>query len=93
MRLVSTSAGEGPERWEQSSLTTEGAGVLPPRDNLPSPYKLLKMMEKCSVFQTKLEEFARKHKSEIVRNPDFRSKFNSMCAAIGVDPLACDAFT
>uniref|UniRef100_A0A7S4HBP0 Vacuolar-sorting protein SNF8 n=2 Tax=Guillardia theta TaxID=55529 RepID=A0A7S4HBP0_GUITH len=46
------------------------------------------MMEKCSVFQSKLEEFARKHKNEIIRNPDFRSKFNSMCAAIGVDPLA-----
>ena len=30
----------------------------------------------------------RKYQAEIVKNPDFRSKFNSMCSAIGVDPLA-----
>jgi ESCRT-II complex subunit VPS22 len=39
------------------------------------------------LLQDRLEEFARKHKAEIIKNPDFRSKFNSMCTAIGVDPL------
>ena len=38
--------------------------------------------------QDRLEEFARKHRTEIVKNPDFRSKFNSMWASIGVGPLA-----
>jgi len=46
------------------------------------------LMEKCEVFREKLEGFARKHKGEIVKNPEFRSKFNAMCAAVGVDPLA-----
>jgi ESCRT-II complex subunit VPS22 len=46
------------------------------------------MVDKSELFKARLEEFARKHKTEIVKNPDFRSKFNSMCSAIGVDPLA-----
>jgi len=35
-----------------------------------------------------LEEFATKHREEIRKNPQFRSQFQQMCAAIGVDPLA-----
>lgn len=46
------------------------------------------MVEKSNVFKDRLEDFARKHKAEIIKNPDFRSKFNRMCMAIGVDPLA-----
>jgi len=46
------------------------------------------MTDKCSVFKDKLEQFARKHKNEIIKNPDFRSKFNTMCSSVGVDPLA-----
>jgi len=40
-------------------------------------------------FRTNLEEFATKHREEIRKNPQFRSQFQQMCAAIGVDPLAC----
>jgi len=40
-------------------------------------------------FRSNLEEFAGQHREEIRRNPQFRSQFQEMCAAIGVDPLAC----
>jgi len=40
-------------------------------------------------FRTNLEEFAGQHREEIRKNPQFRSQFQEMCAAIGVDPLAC----
>lgn len=38
-------------------------------------------------FQSKLEQFAIKHKKEIQRDAVFRAKFHTMCASIGVDPL------
>jgi hypothetical protein len=39
------------------------------------------------VFRASLEEFARKHKEEIRKDPVFRAQFHKMCANIGVDPL------
>merc|ERR1712110_455413 len=39
-------------------------------------------------FRQKLEEFARTHKDEIKKDPEFRQHFQEMCASIGVDPLA-----
>ena len=50
---------------------------------------LSKMNEQLNLFRTKLEEFAKKHKQEINKNPEFRRQFVTMCASIGVDPLAC----
>lgn len=41
------------------------------------------------VFKTNLEEFARKHKKDIRKDPKFRAHFQRMCTNIGVDPLAC----
>lgn len=41
------------------------------------------------VFKTNLEEFARKHKKDIRKDPKFRAHFQRMCNNIGVDPLAC----
>ncbi|KAG9456039.1 hypothetical protein H6P81_000547 [Aristolochia fimbriata] len=46
------------------------------------------MKEQLSTFRTQLEEFARKHKNDIRKNPTFRSQFHEMCAKVGVDPLA-----
>ncbi|KAF4517243.1 hypothetical protein B566_EDAN011627 [Ephemera danica] len=46
------------------------------------------MSKQLDVFRVKLEEFAAKHKSEIKKNPEFRKQFQTMCASIGVDPLA-----
>eukprot|EP00877_Chromochloris_zofingiensis_P013716 jgi/Chrzof1/8599/Cz03g16270.t1 len=49
---------------------------------------LQQMKEQLSTFKTKLEEFAHKYKSDIRRDPVFRAQFHTMCANIGVDPLA-----
>lgn len=38
-------------------------------------------------FKAKLEEFAKKHKSEIKKDAKFRREFQEMCAVAGVDPL------
>ncbi|GMF35916.1 unnamed protein product [Phytophthora fragariaefolia] len=40
------------------------------------------------LFRANLQAFALQHKSSIKRDPDFRRKFQVMCAKIGVDPLA-----
>lgn len=39
-------------------------------------------------FKKSLEEFALRHKQDIRRDPIFRAQFQTMCAKIGVDPLA-----
>lgn len=50
--------------------------------------QLAQMSKQMEAFRTNLEEFATKHREEIRKNPQFRSQFQQMCAAIGVDPLA-----
>lgn len=47
------------------------------------------MQEQLKVFKNNLEEFAKKYKKEINKNPEFRKYFADMCSKIGVDPLAC----
>jgi ESCRT-II complex subunit VPS22 len=46
------------------------------------------MREKIEFFKTKLEEFAREHKNDINKDPQFRHYFHTLCLKIGVDPLA-----
>jgi ESCRT-II complex subunit VPS22 len=41
-----------------------------------------------ATFKENLEEFAKKHKKDINKNPHFRAQFQKMCAKVGVDPLA-----
>jgi len=50
--------------------------------------QLVELSTQLSAFQTNLETFARNHKDEIRRDPEFRRHFQEMCATIGVDPLA-----
>ncbi|KAK8706052.1 hypothetical protein V6N13_049630 [Hibiscus sabdariffa] len=38
------------------------------------------MKEQLATFRSQLEEFARKHKNDIRKNPSFRSQFHEMCA-------------
>ena len=38
--------------------------------------------------KSSLESFASKYQSKIRQDPEFRKEFQSMCAHIGVDPLA-----
>ena len=48
----------------------------------------LEMARQTDTFRTNLEEFAREHKNDIKKDPEFRQHFQEMCASIGVDPLA-----
>ncbi|VDO47965.1 unnamed protein product [Onchocerca flexuosa] len=50
--------------------------------------QLNQFSQELAIFQTKLEEFAQKHRDEIRRNSQFRRHFQDMCASVGVDPLA-----
>ena len=47
-----------------------------------------KNYQKFEKFKERLEHFAKNHRAEIQKNPEFRRQFQSMCASIGVDPLA-----
>lgn len=51
--------------------------------------ELSQMKDQMEKFHTNLEEFAKKYKKDINRNPEFRKHFQDMCTKIGVDPLAC----
>lgn len=46
------------------------------------------MSKQLETFKDHLEDFTSKHKDEIRKNPEFRAKFQEMCASVGVDPLA-----
>jgi len=48
------------------------------------------MTEQLVMFKDNLEEFAKKYRKEIAKNPEFRAQFQKMCTQIGVDPLACN---
>lgn len=50
--------------------------------------QLNQMSKQLDAFRDNLEEFATNHKTEIKKNPEFRTQFQEMCATIGVDPLA-----
>lgn len=50
--------------------------------------KMEHVVETVEKFKTQIAEFARKHKSEISRNSEFRAKFYLMCSKVGIDPLA-----
>eukprot|EP01112_Ceratiomyxa_fruticulosa_P019280 TRINITY_DN6290_c0_g1_i2.p1 TRINITY_DN6290_c0_g1~~TRINITY_DN6290_c0_g1_i2.p1 ORF type:complete len:252 (-),score=45.11 TRINITY_DN6290_c0_g1_i2:17-772(-) len=46
------------------------------------------MNEQLLIFKDNLEEFAKKYKKDINKDPEFRKYFQDMCQKIGVDPLA-----
>eukprot|EP00208_Stichococcus_sp_RCC1054_P003031 CAMPEP_0206147056 /NCGR_PEP_ID=MMETSP1473-20131121/32277_1 /ASSEMBLY_ACC=CAM_ASM_001109 /TAXON_ID=1461547 /ORGANISM="Stichococcus sp, Strain RCC1054" /LENGTH=200 /DNA_ID=CAMNT_0053543849 /DNA_START=355 /DNA_END=954 /DNA_ORIENTATION=+ len=50
--------------------------------------KLEHMRSQLAQFKASLEQFAISHREEIRRSPEFRAQFHTMCANIGVDPLA-----
>ncbi|KAI6202308.1 Vacuolar-sorting protein SNF8 [Aphelenchoides besseyi] len=51
--------------------------------------QLERFAQQLDTFTRRLEEFASKHRDEIRKNSNFRRHFQAMCAAVGVDPLAC----
>jgi len=50
--------------------------------------ELGQMKQQMQTFHQNLEEFAKKYKKDINKNPEFRKYFQEMCNKIGVDPLA-----
>ncbi|KAJ3061774.1 ESCRT-II subunit protein snf8 [Podochytrium sp. JEL0797] len=50
--------------------------------------QLQQLRQQLGVFKENLEAFSIKYRTEIRSNPQFRAHFQSMCASIGVDPLA-----
>ncbi|CAK0737029.1 hypothetical protein CVIRNUC_000843 [Coccomyxa viridis] len=50
--------------------------------------RLEHMQAQMASFKENLEEFALKHREDIRKDPAFRAQFHTMCANIGVDPLA-----
>ena len=50
--------------------------------------ELKNMKSQMATFKKHLESFAVKYKDDIRKDPEFRAKFQQMCAHIGVDPLA-----
>ena len=45
--------------------------------------QLKELSGQLTTFQTNLETFARDHKQEIKKDPEFRRHFQEMCASIG----------
>jgi len=58
------------------------------KGNEIAEHQLQELSGQLNNFQTNLENFAREHKQDIKRDPEFRRHFQEMCASIGVDPLA-----
>ncbi|KAJ3145753.1 ESCRT-II subunit protein snf8 [Geranomyces michiganensis] len=53
-----------------------------------SQSQLEQLKSQLAAFKTNLEDFARKYRKDIKRDPKFRMHFQRMCTNIGVDPLA-----
>jgi len=50
--------------------------------------KLEHMKAQMAAFKDNLSKFAIKHRDDVRRDPVFRAQFHTMCANVGVDPLA-----
>ncbi|GAB2232670.1 hypothetical protein Droror1_Dr00011715 [Drosera rotundifolia] len=70
----------------QTAAVTRGQYKLVGENVAKVKADLLK--EQLATFRSHLEDFARKHKNDIRKNPTFRAQFHEMCAKVGVDPLA-----
>ena len=49
--------------------------------------KMEHIEHQLTAFKTSLEDFARKYKKDINKDPVFRRQFQTMCSTVGVDPL------
>ncbi|CAK4105230.1 unnamed protein product [Aphanomyces euteiches] len=78
-----TKMGIGAVKWKQEQKKAyEEVGAQLTQSHLAH------VQEQLEVFKTNLQTFAVKYKSQIKRDPEFRKRFQVMCAKIGVDPLA-----
>ncbi|KAG0200405.1 hypothetical protein BGX28_006527 [Mortierella sp. GBA30] len=53
-----------------------------------SDSQMEQLHSQLDTFRTNLENFARLHRKDIQKDPEFRMHFQKMCGNIGVDPLA-----
>ncbi|KAE8207608.1 hypothetical protein CF327_g7297 [Tilletia walkeri] len=53
-----------------------------------SAAQLSELRTQLSTFSTALRSFATTHRTQILRDPEFRHAFQKMCASLGVDPLS-----
>ncbi|KAF9576774.1 hypothetical protein EC968_003281 [Mortierella alpina] len=53
-----------------------------------SDNQMEQLRSQVDTFRTNLENFARLHRKDIQKDPEFRMHFQKMCGNIGVDPLA-----
>ena len=64
--------------------------ISPPPTHTHTHTLYSQISSQLDTFRIHLEEFARRHKNDIRKDPNFRGHFQQMCARIGVDPLACE---
>ena len=50
--------------------------------------QLQQLRDQLTSFKVNLSDFAMKYRKDIRKDPAFRMRFQTMCAKIGVDPLA-----
>ncbi|KAG2182103.1 hypothetical protein INT43_007030 [Umbelopsis isabellina] len=50
--------------------------------------EIQQLHDQLDTFKDNLQDFARKYRKDIRRDPEFRMHFQHMCTKIGVDPLA-----
>ncbi|KAL9934883.1 hypothetical protein V8E36_005959 [Tilletia maclaganii] len=53
-----------------------------------SAAQLTELRTQLSTFSSALRSFATTHRTQILRDPEFRHAFQKMCASLGVDPLS-----
>jgi len=70
---------------KQKKLVTE---KFEEKGNELAEAQLEQLSSQLEQFRANLETFAAEHKQEIRKDPEFRKRFQDMCASIGVDPLA-----
>lgn len=77
--------GAGLASFERHKASVQSYQTLSDTLNLES---LTALESQLTQFRTALSRFAIEHRDDIAKDPAFRTSFQQMCAAIGVDPLA-----
>ncbi|KZO94923.1 winged helix DNA-binding domain-containing protein [Calocera viscosa TUFC12733] len=67
---------------------TQASQAYKPLSSAISRSQVDGLQQQLSTFREALTRFAKEHRNDIRRDPEFRQQFQRMCAAIGVDPLA-----
>eukprot|EP00026_Physarum_polycephalum_P015760 Phypoly_transcript_16524.p1 GENE.Phypoly_transcript_16524~~Phypoly_transcript_16524.p1 ORF type:complete len:259 (-),score=38.29 Phypoly_transcript_16524:84-821(-) len=73
---------QGIQRQKQTEKQYQAVGQEIEADQIKE------MTAQLAVFKQNLEEFAKKYRKDINKDPEFRKYFQEMCSKIGVDPLA-----